>query len=135
MVLVKDVGYSLTDINGEQYTETITREPSAWEQYLGAFTPGVMWIVAAPLVGLGLLGAYAFGSVDGMVISVVLSVVFYYLAEFDPQPTTETVEVDKPGMSVEEVMGRLVQHDEHEQMKNEEAEAQARKARRQEGGH
>jgi len=133
MVLVKDAGYSLSDIRGESYTWREQREPTPWEQHLGAIPPGVVWKIAGPLVAIGLLGAYASGSVGGVVVSVALSVALYYLSAFDPEPTEVVHEVERPGMSVEEVMGRLVQHDEHEQMKQEEQEAKARKAKRQGG--
>lgn len=133
MVLVKDAGYELRDIRGEEYTETITRDPTSWEQHLAAITPGVAWKVATPATALAILAFYWSGSVGGVAASVVFGVAMHYLSQFDPEPTEETVEVSKPGMSVEEVMGRLVQHDEHEQMKEEEAEAEARKAKRKGG--
>ena len=47
-----------------------------------------------------------------------------------PTPRVRHVVEETPGMSRKEVLGRVVQHDEHERMRKEDAEAQARKAER-----
>lgn len=131
MVLVKEAGYGLRDLRGTSYTWTERREPTAWEQHLGALTPGVAWKTAGAILALSLILAYQAGAASGVVVSAILAVALHYLGQFNPEGTEVVHEVDEPGMAVEEVMGRLHQHDEHEQMKKEEQEAQARKAKRQ----
>lgn len=46
----------------------------------------------------------------------------------DPQPVRERTVERTPGMDRKEVLARVIQHDEHEQMKEEQAEAEAQKA-------
>lgn len=134
MVLVKEAGYTLEGIRGESYTYTSVEPPSSFEAFVGRLVPSAAWKVVGVLLGLGALTAYTTGALSGLFVSVLLGVALHYLSQFNPEPREVVHEVEKPGMSVDEVMGRLVQHDEHEQMKNEEAEAQARKAKRQAKG-
>lgn len=129
MVLVKESGYTLEDIRGERRVETEVVPPSPLESFVGDLVPSSAWKVVAGVVGLGALTSLVTTSASPAVVSVVLAVALHYLSDFNPEPREVVREVETPGMSVDEVMGRLVQHDEHEQMKNEEAEAEARKAR------
>ncbi|AGM11213.1 tail assembly chaperone [Haloarcula hispanica tailed virus 2] len=131
MVLVKEAGYNLEDIRGERRVETEVVPPSSLESFVGSLVPSAAWKVVGVILGLGALTAYSTGALSGLFVSVLLGVALHYLGQFNPEPQEVVREVETPGMTVDEVMGRLVQHDEHEQMKNEEAEAQARKARRQ----
>lgn len=133
MVLVKDAGYSLSDIRGERRTEREVIPPSPWEAFVGDLVPSSVWKVVAGVLGLGAVTAILSGSTSPAIVSVLLGIALHYLAQFNPEPQEVVREVQREGMSVDEVMGRLVQHDEHEQMKNEEAEEQARKAKRQGG--
>jgi len=134
MVLVKEAGYSLEDIRGESYTYRTTEEPRGLLAAVAALTPRSVRTAAGTLLGVGLLTAYETGLVSAVAVSVALAVALHYVSSIDAEPVETVHEVEKPGMSVEEVMGRLHQHDEHEQMKQEEQEAEARKARAKGGG-
>lgn len=133
MILVKSAGYSLEDIRGASWEYRTAEEPSGLMAAASSLTPRSVRVGAATLLGLGGLLAYETGLLSAVAVSVALAVLLHYASEVDAEPVETVHEVEKPGMSVEEVMGRLHQHDEHEQMKNEEAEAEARKARRKGG--
>jgi hypothetical protein len=134
LVLVKDAGYTLADIRGERSTEREVVPPTSFERFLGSLTPSAARRGVGVLAAAGLLTTVLTGALAGAVVCGILAVACYALSRFNPAPRTAVRTVTTPGMPVDEVIGRLVQHDEHEQMKNEEAEAQARKARRQRQG-
>ena len=133
MVLVKDAGYTLSDIRGEQRMEREVVPCSPAEQFLGSLRPSTAKTIGGAAVGFGLVTSLLSGQTAPLIAGLLCLGLLWGLSQFEPEPETIERSVRTEGMTVDEVMGRLVQHDEHEQMKNEEAEAQARKAKR-EGG-
>jgi hypothetical protein len=129
---VKDAGYGLDAIRGYEETHTAVYPPHPIAAAAGrCVEPRVRRGVGISLVLILLYAAYT-GAVAGVVLALAGIVLCYAAGAVRTGPREVTTTVHRAGMDAEEVLSRLVQHDEHERMKNEDAEAQARKARRQE---
>jgi len=131
MVLVKEGGYSLDEIRGYEETHTSVHPPDPLAAALSGLWSRRVRGGVGVLVAFGLLYAAATGALGAVVLSLLASFLLYLAKEVDAEPEVVKTTVERDGMDSEEVLSRLVQHDEHEQMKKEEAEDKARKARRQ----
>lgn len=131
MLLVKEAGYNLSEIRGEREVHTITEEPQGLVAALGRVTPRAVRMAMAAAVALGMLGAYETGMASPLVVSLILAVALHWVGELDAEASQITHEVQKPGMKRREVYARAIQHDEHEQMKEEKREEAQRKAKTQ----
>jgi uncharacterized membrane protein YhiD involved in acid resistance len=130
MVLVKDYGLSLDEIRGYEETHTTVHPPDPLAAAVASCASGRVRQGIGVVVAFGLLYAAAMGALSGVVLSLLASFLLYIAQEMDAEPQEVTTHVQREGMDSQEVLSRLVQHDEHEKMKNEEAEAKARQARR-----
>lgn len=131
MVLVKDAGYSLDEIRGYEETETTVHPPDPLAAAVGTCGSGRAQQVVGVVAALGLVLAALTGALSGVLISLLASFLLYIAAEVDTEPREVTTTVQREGMTSQEVLSRLVQHDEHEKMKSEEREERARQARMQ----
>lgn len=133
MVLVKEAGYDLDAIRGTRETATVEQPPSSAARFVGSLSRSRAYWITYSLLLLGSALALLTAAATPLLVAGIAAAVALGLSRFEPTPTTIQTTVESPGMSVDEVMGRLHQHDEHEQMKQEQQEAQARKAKRQGG--
>lgn len=124
MILVK-AGYSLREIRGEREVHRIREEPQGLVAAAGRVTPRSARLVAAGCLALGMLVAYETGLLSALAVSVALGVALHALGELEAEATETTHEIHRPGMDRREVVERVIQHDEHEQMKREDAESEA----------
>lgn len=133
MVLVKDAGYSLDEIRGYEETHTTVHPPDPLAAAVASCASGRVRQGIGVVIAFGLLYAAATAALSGVVLSLLASFLLYIAQEMNAEPQEVETTVEREGMDSTEVLSRLVQHDEHEQMKNEQAEDKARKARQQAG--
>jgi hypothetical protein len=130
LVLTKDAGLSLTDIRGERFEERTVEPPPRYEAWCGRVTRRVARLTAVGAVGAGLLLLALTNDVSPLLWGTTVAAVALAAGRVEPTERETVRTVTREGMTVDEVMGWLVQHDEHEQMKSDQAEAEARAARR-----
>lgn len=137
-LLVKDAGYDLREIQGSREVHRLTEEPDGLVAALGRVTPRAARLAMACVVGLGLLLSVESGLVAPLVASVALGVALHAVGELDAEESVTEHVIETPGMTEREVLQRWVLHDEHERMKEDEAEKEQRRAKRRAntgGGH
>jgi len=130
MILQKEANIPLDRLLGYE-ERSVTTEPrdDLWAA-LGRVSPRSARVVAAGVMGLGLLLAVETGVVGALAASMLAAVGLYYVGELqtaDPQTTVTTTR--REGMSEEQVHRYLTLHDEHESLKSDQKEKAAKKAR------
>lgn len=137
-LLVKDAGYDLREIRGSREVHRLTEEPDGLVAALGRVTPRTARLAMACVVGLGLLLSVESALVAPLVASVALGVALHAVGELDAEESVTEHVIEEPGMTEREVLQRWTLHDEHERMKEDEAEKEQRRAKRRAntgGGH
>lgn len=124
LVLV-EAGYSLAEIRGEREVHTVEQRPQGLVAAAGRVSPRSVRVGAALVLAGGLLLAYQTGLVGAVVLSLVVAAGLHLLGEMDAEVQEVTHEVERPGMSHQEVLDRLVQYDEMEQIRDEKAKENA----------
>ena len=123
LVLVQ-AGYSLAEIRGEREVHTVDHKPTGLCAAVGRVSPRSVRLVAALVLAGGLLLAYQTGLVGAVVLSLAVGLALHLLGEMDAEVQEVQHEVERPGMSHQEVLDRLVQYDEMEEMREEKANEQ-----------
>ena len=123
LVLVQ-AGYSLAEIRGEREVHTVEQKPTGLWAAVGRVSPRSVRVVAALVLAGGLLLAYQTGLVGAVVLSLAVGLALHLLGEMDAEVQEVQHEVERPGMSHQEVLDRLVQYDEMEEIREEKANEQ-----------
>lgn len=134
-LLVKDAGYDLREIRGSREVHRITEDPDGLVAALGRVTPRTARLAMACCMGLGLLLSVESGLVAPLAASVALGVALHAVGELEAGESVTEHVIEEPGMPEREVLKRWVLHDEHERMKEDEAEKEQRKARQRANSH
>lgn len=132
MILVKEAGYSLEEIQGREAVRTASRPPTLLETLdeVDLTWPGRIALASTLAVlvagGGALLGLATFALVwTGLAAARV--------RDADAEPRVEREKVSSPGMQEAEVWRRLVALDELIEMRNDEAEKEQKQAQREQG--
>lgn len=133
LLLVKEGGYSMADINGRDGVHLRERPANAVETLRESMPER-----ARPLAGLVALGTGVAASVSPPVALGVLvlltALVSYRALDADAEPRVEREKVSYPGMSEAEVWRRAAALDELVDLRNQEAESETKRAEREAGG-
>lgn len=121
LVLVQ-AGYSLAEIRGEREVHTVEQRPQGLVAAAGRVSPRSVRVGAALVLAGGLLLAYQTGLVGAVVLSLVVAAGLHLLGEMDAEVQEVQHEVERPGMPHQEVLDRLVQYDEMQEMRQEQAD-------------
>lgn len=132
LALVK-AGYTLADIRGEREVHTYEEQPQGLLASLGHVAPRTALLGAAGTLALGAFLAYETGLLSAVAVSVALAYGLHLVGQVDPDPTEVEHEVQRPGMTHEEVQHRLVQWDEWQRIEAEQQKKEARKAQQSAG--
>lgn len=130
LLLIKSTNLTLTDLRGRREVHTLTEEPQGLVAALGRVTPTTARLAMAGVIGLGLLLSVETGLVGPLAASVALALGLHTIGEMDADETEIRHEIEEPGMTAREVEEFWVLNDEHERLKKEMAEAEAKKAER-----
>lgn len=128
MMLQKEANFDLDRLLGYRETSTTTgpRE-DAWAS-LAAVTTRTWRAAIAGVLGVGVLLAVETGLFSALLGSLCAAVGLHYLSQLDSsEPKTAHTVTEREGMSEHDVWRYLILHDEHEKMKEDEAEKQSPK--------
>ncbi len=117
-----EAGYSLAEIRGEREVHTVEEQPQGLVAAAGRVSPRSVRVAMACTLALGGLLAYETGVLSAVVLSVALAAGLHFLGEMDAEATEVRHEVERPGMPRQEVLDRLIQWNEWQEMKEEAAE-------------
>lgn len=124
-------GYTLADIRGEREVHTVVEQPDGLLAAVGRVSPRSALLAAAGTITLGLFLAYETALLSPVAVSLALAYALHLLGEADPGASEVQHEVERPGMTHDEVQERLIQWHEWQRIEAEQQEKEARKAKRQ----
>lgn len=124
-LLLVDAGYTLAEIRGSTEVHTHEEPPSGAAAILGHVQPRVASLAAVGALALGALAALETGLTSLLVAAVGASVLLYLAGQYHPEAQEVRTEVQRPGMSHQEVLDRGVQYQEFKTAQKEHAEAEA----------
>ena len=128
-------GYSLADIRGQREAHTYQEAPDGFLAEISDVQQRTLHFVAGGVLALGSLLAYETATVSAVAVSVLVAYGLHALGQVEPDPVEVQHEIERPGMLYDEVLGRLIQWTEWQEMESEERKRQQRKARQRSGGH
>lgn len=115
-------GYSLAAIRGERWVAHTQERPQGAAAVLGSVQQRTGTLAGTCVLALGILAALETGLLAVLLASVAAALALHLAAGYEP--TTEELrhEVQRPGMTHQEVLDRAVQYKEFQKMKQEAAE-------------
>lgn len=134
MILTKDIGYTRAEVLGERRVSRTVTPPSELERALAGLA-GRSWrltVAVGVAVGVGL--ALAYGPLTAAYAGILMSAVYWWLSDLDPEPVEAVTVEETPGMTSREVWEAITLHDEDEQVKEDVTERETRRAKREAKG-